>query len=140
MIPGGVEIEHDRGLRGHSDADALFHAAIDAVLGACGADDIGTLFPDDDDAHRGADSAALAVRVRRLVEARGFRIVSLDTIVVAERPKLAPHRPAMRGRLAEAFGVDLDRVNVKAKTGEGVGPTGRQETIEASAVALVTRA
>jgi len=139
LLLGGVEIPHDRGLAGHSDADALLHAAIDAVLGAAGQDDIGTLFPDDDDAHAGADSTALALRVHRLVHAKGFIVVSLDAVLIAERPKIAPHRARMRENLARAFDLAVDRVNVKAKTGEGVGPAGREEVIEATVVALVEK-
>lgn len=139
LVLGGVTIPHDRGLAGHSDADALLHAVIDAVLGATGSDDIGTLFPDDDPDHEGADSEALAERVHRLIAARGFRVVSLDAVLVAERPKLAPHRAAMRANVARVFGLDVDRVNVKAKTGEGVGVAGREEVIEATAVALVMK-
>ena len=139
LLLGGVEIPHDRGLAGHSDADALLHAAIDAVLGGCGQDDIGTLFPDDDPEHEGADSSRLAERVRRLVTAKGFAVVSMDAVLLAERPKIKPHRAAMRENLARLFDVDPERVNVKAKTGEGVGPAGRQEVIEATVVALVEK-
>lgn len=139
LVLGGLEIPHDRGLAGHSDADVLLHAAMDAVLGAAGEDDIGTLFPDRDPAHAGADSAALVRRVMRRVHARGFQVVSLDAVLVAEQPRIAPHRPAIRARLAALFGTDPQRVNVKAKTAEGIGAAGRGEVMEATVVALLRR-
>ncbi len=135
---GGVEIAHDKGLVGQSDADVLLHAAIDAILGASGDDDLGTLFPDDDPANAGIDSMVLAERVMRRTAARGFRLLSLDAVLLAERPRIKPHRGAMRANLAELFRLPVDRVNVKAKTGEKVGPVGEEQVIEATVVALVT--
>jgi 2-C-methyl-D-erythritol 2,4-cyclodiphosphate synthase len=136
-VIGGIVIPHDRGPLGHSDGDVLLHAAIDAVLGAAGLDDIGTLFPDRDPRYAGADSQDLCREAQRLVAAAGLRVVSLDAVVVAEAPRLAPHRPAMRARLGELFDVPEGRVNVKGKSGEGVGPEGRGELIEATVVALL---
>jgi 2-C-methyl-D-erythritol 2,4-cyclodiphosphate synthase len=136
LILGGVEIEHERGLEGHSDADVLTHAVIDALLGAAGLGDIGEHFPDTDEAFRGADSLAL---LRDVVAVLGAReILHVDVSVLMERPKLAPHKPAIRTALAGALGVTPDRVNVKATTGERLGFVGREEGIAALAVATLT--
>ena len=131
LVLGGVEIDHPRGLAGHSDADVLTHAAIDAVLGAAGAGDIGTLFPDDDERWRDADSIDL---LRTAVGTIGGRIVNVDTTLVCEEPRIAPHRAEMERVLAEATSA---RVSVKATTNEGMGWIGRGEGIACSAVALV---
>lgn len=139
LVLGGVEIPHERGLLGHSDADALAHAIMDALLGAIAAGDIGHLFPDNDPAYEGADSLALLRRVAALVRERGWRIENLDATVMAERPKLAPHIGAMRARLAEAAGLDVEDVSVKATTMEKMGHLGREEGIGAMAVATVSR-
>jgi 2-C-methyl-D-erythritol 2,4-cyclodiphosphate synthase len=139
LILGGIEIEHDLGLEGHSDADVLTHAVMDALLGAAGLGDIGEHFPDAEEQFRGADSIVLLQRVAELVAAEGLRVVNVDATVVLERPKLAPHRAAMRARLAEALGVDDRRVNVKATTGEGMGFVGRGEGAAALAVAALER-
>ena len=137
LILGGVEIEHDRGLAGHSDADVLTHAVIDALLGAAGLGDIGEHFPDTDPAYKGADSLAL---LRDAVALLGPReILNVDTTVVMERPKLSPHKSAIRERLAGALGVSPDRVSVKASTGEGMGFVGREEGVAALAVATLSR-
>ena len=133
----GVELPSDVGPVGHSDGDAVLHAACDAVLGAAGLDDIGTLFPDTDAAHAGMDSADICAETCRQVAAKGLRIVSLDVVVEAERPKLLSHRPAMRARLAELFGLDADRVNLRGKTAEKLGAIGRGEALRATAVALL---
>jgi len=135
LILGGVTIAHDRGLAGHSDADVLTHAVIDAVLGAAGLGDIGEHFPDTDPAWRGADSLALLRAVLPLLGPR--EVLHVDTTVVAERPKLAPHKAAMRAALAGALGVAPARVNVKATTGERMGFVGREEGIAAMAVATL---
>jgi 2-C-methyl-D-erythritol 2,4-cyclodiphosphate synthase len=135
LVLGGVRIEHDRGLAGHSDADVLTHAVIDALLGAAGLGDIGEHFPDTDAAYAGADSLALLRDVVALLGPR--EVLHVDTTVVAERPKLAPHKAAMRDRLAGAMGIAPDRVNVKATTGEGIGFAGREEGIAAMAVATL---
>jgi 2-C-methyl-D-erythritol 2,4-cyclodiphosphate synthase len=135
LILGGVEIAHDRGLAGHSDADVLSHAIADALLGAAGLGDIGLHFPDTDPAYAGADSIELLREVVRRLE--GAEVVHVDATVMMERPKLAPHREAMRARLAEALGVPVARVNVKATTGEGMGFVGRGEGVAAMAVATI---
>ena len=134
LILGGVDLPFDQGLVGHSDADVLTHAVIDALLGAAGLDDIGRHFPDSDPRWKGADSIVLLRQVVGDVGDAGLRICHVDTTVVMERPKLAPHRAAIRARLAEALGVTLAHVNVKASTGEGMGFDGRGEGIAALAV------
>ena len=139
LIIGGVRVEHELGLEGHSDADVLTHAIIDAVLGAAGLGDIGEHFPDTDERWRGADSIDLLRRAGQLVAGEGLRIVNVDATVVLERPKLAPHRAAMRGRLAAALGLEDRQVNVKATRGEGMGFVGRGEGAVAMAVASLER-
>ena len=140
LILGGVEIPHGLGLLGHSDADALLHAITDALLGAAGLGDIGRHFPDTDPAFRGADSSALLAETVRRVRAAGWAVGNVDSTVVAQAPKLAPHIEAMRARIAQVLGVEADRVNVKAKTAEKLGPVGQGLCIEARAVALLVRA
>lgn len=134
LILGGVEIPGELGLDGHSDADVLTHAVIDALLGAAGLGDIGEHFPDSDDRYRAADSIELLQIVLTRVIAQGLELVNVDTTVVMEHPKLTPHREAIRGRLAGALGVAPARVNVKATTGEGIGFVGRGEGVAALAV------
>ncbi|HSL95937.1 MAG TPA: 2-C-methyl-D-erythritol 2,4-cyclodiphosphate synthase [Thermoleophilia bacterium] len=134
----GVEVPHPQGLAGHSDADVAAHAVTDALLGAAGLGDIGQLFPDDDEAYRGADSIALLAEVRRRVAAAGWRVVNVDLTVVCEAPRLAPLRGAMAARLAAALGVTPEDVGVKATTTEGMGFAGRGEGIVALAVCLLT--
>jgi 2-C-methyl-D-erythritol 2,4-cyclodiphosphate synthase len=138
LVLGGVRLEHTHGLLGHSDADVLTHAVIDALLGAAGMDDIGALFPDTDAAYKDADSLALLRDVVDRIRGAGFAIEHVDTTVVMERPKLSPHRGAIRARLAEGLGVDSGRVNVKASTGEGLGFVGRGEGVAALAVATLS--
>jgi 2-C-methyl-D-erythritol 2,4-cyclodiphosphate synthase len=137
LVLGGVELEHDRGLEGHSDADALTHAIIDALLGAAGEVDIGALFPDTDAAYAGADSIDLLRQVVARLAARGLQVGNVDATVVMERPKLAPHREAIRDRLAAALAVEPGRVGVKATRGEGMGFVGREEGVACMAVALL---
>jgi 2-C-methyl-D-erythritol 2,4-cyclodiphosphate synthase len=137
LIIGGVRVEHELGLEGHSDADVLTHAVIDALLGAAGLGDIGEHFPDTDERWRGADSIDLLRRTAELLEGEGLRVVNVDATVVLERPRLAPHRAAMRARLAQALGLDERRVNVKATRGEGLGFVGRGEGATALAVAAL---
>ena len=137
LVLGGVDIPHARGLDGHSDADVLTHALMDALLGAARAEDIGTLFPDTDPAYEGADSLALLAHVAELLRTRGFAIVDVDCTVAAQAPKLAPHRQAMREHLAKAMGVPVDAVGVKATTTEHLGFVGREEGIAAWAVCLL---
>lgn len=139
LVLGGVPIDHDCGPVGHSDADVLLHAVIDALLGAAGLGDIGEWFPNTDAQWEAADSVGLLART--VEELRGFswRIVNLDCTIHAERPKLAEYKPAIRSRLAELLGTAIESINVKAKTGEAVGPVGREEAITAEAVVLLTR-
>jgi 2-C-methyl-D-erythritol 2,4-cyclodiphosphate synthase len=137
LVLGGVEIEHERGLLGHSDADVLAHAVADAVLGALREGDIGKLFPDTDPAFAGADSLKLLAHVGALARERGCAILDVDTVVVCERPKLSPHRDAMRANLAAALGISTDSVGVKATTTERLGFEGREEGIAAQAVVLL---
>jgi 2-C-methyl-D-erythritol 2,4-cyclodiphosphate synthase len=135
LILGGVEIPHERGLEGHSDADVLAHAVIDALLGAAGLGDIGEHFPDTEERYRDADSLALLETVLTTVIAAGFDVVNVDCTVVMEAPKLGPHRQAIRARLARTLGLSVTRVNVKATTSEGMGFVGRGEGVAALAVA-----
>jgi 2-C-methyl-D-erythritol 2,4-cyclodiphosphate synthase len=137
LILGGVEIPHAKGLRGHSDADALLHAITDALLGAAALGDIGTHFPDTDAQFQGADSAVLLAEAARRVRAKGFEIGNVDSTVIAQAPKLAPHIPVMRQSIAKALGLDLGQVNVKAKTAEKMGPVGEGLAMEARAVVLL---
>ncbi len=139
LIIGGVEIAHERGLLGHSDADVLLHALVDALLGAAAMGDIGRLFPDTDERFRDVDSRALLREVRDRLSAAGWRVVNVDTIINAQRPKMAPHIPLMVARIAEDLGIAPDCVNVKAKTAERLGFVGREEGISADAVALIER-
>lgn len=137
LVLGGVEIEHPRGLLGHSDADVLAHAVIDALLGAAALGDIGTHFPDTDEQYKDADSCVLLATVASMVRGHGFDILNVDSTVVARAPKLAPHVAHIRSRLADATDLPLDRVSVKAKTGDEVGPVGEGKAIAAYAIALV---
>jgi 2-C-methyl-D-erythritol 2,4-cyclodiphosphate synthase len=139
LVLGGVTIPHDRAAIGHSDADVLLHAVTDALLGATGLGDIGELFPDTDPANRGRDSAEMLAEAVRLLRAAGWRLVNLDCVIFAQRPKILPHRPAIRRRLADVLGVDETAVWLKAKTGEGVGPIGEERAIAAECVVLVER-
>lgn len=139
LILGGVRIEHELGLDGHSDADVLLHAITDALLGALGLGDIGEWFPNTDPRWQGADSVIFLQAATGEIRGRGWEIGNLDCTVHAERPKLSPLKPAIRSRLAELLAIPEDRINVKAKTGERVGPVGRQEAIDADAVVLLTR-
>jgi 2-C-methyl-D-erythritol 2,4-cyclodiphosphate synthase len=140
LILGGVTIPHPRGLQGHSDADALAHAITDALLGAAALGDIGRHFSDTDPAHEGADSMALLAEAARRVRSEGWVIGNVDSTIVAQAPKMAPHIAAMCERLAAALGVESSQVNVKAKTAEKMGPVGEGRAIEARAVCLLSRA
>jgi 2-C-methyl-D-erythritol 2,4-cyclodiphosphate synthase len=137
LVLGGMVIPFELGLDGHSDADAVCHAVIDAILGACGAGDVGRLFPDTDPSWAGADSLDLLRRAAAIVRDRGFDVVNVDVVVIAQRPKLAPYIETMRARVAEALGCDPAQVGVKGKTNEGVDSVGRGESIAAHAVALL---
>ena len=137
LILGGVEIPHHLGLDGHSDADVLVHAIMDALLGAAALGDIGKLFPDTDNAYLGIDSMILLARVVAAIQEKGYEVGNVDATVLAQKPKLAPHIPVMRTRIAAVLGVDEDQVNVKATTEERLGFTGKEEGIAAHAVCLI---
>ena len=139
LILGGVEIPHTHGLLGHSDADALCHAITDALFGAAALGDIGHHFPDTDAQYRGADSLALLAEAARRVRAAGWLVGNVDSTIIAQAPKLAPHILAMRQRLAQAIDVSVDQVSVKAKTAENMGPVGLGQAIEARAICLLWR-
>lgn len=139
LVLGGVEIPFEKGLLGHSDADVLMHAVMDALLGAAALGDIGMHFPDTDEAYRDADSGALLERTAVLVREAGYAVANVDALLVAERPKIAPYREAMRKEIAARLGLPIERVNVKATTTEGCGPEGRGECMRAHAVCLLER-
>ncbi len=140
LVLGGITVPHTHGLLGHSDADALLHAITDALLGAAALGDIGRHFPDTDERFKGADSGVLLAEAARRVREAGYEIVNLDSTVIAQAPKLAPHIPAMVERIAALLGLAPSQVNVKAKTAEKMGPVGQGDAIEARAVALLARA
>ena len=137
LVIGGVSIPHHRAAIGHSDADVLLHAITDALLGAAALGDIGEMFPDTDPANQGRDSADMLRRALDRVSAAGWRIVNLDCVIFAQRPKILPHRPAIRRRIAEILGIDEAAVWLKAKTGEGVGPIGEELAVGAECVVLI---
>jgi 2-C-methyl-D-erythritol 2,4-cyclodiphosphate synthase len=137
LVIGGVEIPFDRGLAGHSDADVLLHAITDALIGAAGLGDIGMHFPDTDPRYKGADSRELLRNVARLIETRGYEVANVDSTIIAQAPKMAPHIGRMRANIAADLGVSSDLVNVKAKTAEHLGALGRGEGIAAQAVVLL---
>ena len=139
LVLMGCQIPHDRGLAGHSDADVMLHALMDALLGAAGLGDIGLHFPDTDPAYRGADSAALLERVMGDLAERGWRVVNADVCLIGERPKIGPHRQRMQERVAPLLGIHADALNVKATTTEKLGFTGRGEGLAAQAVVLIER-
>ncbi|OGB37782.1 MAG: 2-C-methyl-D-erythritol 2,4-cyclodiphosphate synthase [Burkholderiales bacterium RIFOXYC2_FULL_59_8] len=138
LMLGGIEVPYHLGLMGHSDADVLQHAITDALLGAAALGDIGTHFPDTDARFKGADSSVLLTEAARRVRAKGFEIGNVDSTIIAQAPKLMPFMPAMRARLAQTLGINLDQVNVKAKTAEKMGPVGLGQAMEARAVVLLT--
>lgn len=137
LIMAGLRIEHNKGLAGHSDADVVLHAVVDALLGAAGLGDIGDAFPDDDPAYRNADSVMFLETTMARLYVKGFQVINVDVTIHAEEPKLGPIKTLLRQNLAKLLGLPLDRVNVKAKTGEHVGHIGRGEAIACHAVALV---
>jgi len=139
LMLGGVQIPYEKGLLGHSDADALLHAITDALLGAAGLGDIGRHFPDTDPRFQGADSSVLLAEAATRVRAQGWQIGNVDSTIVAQAPKMAPHIPAMRERIAATLGLAPEQVNVKAKTAEKLGPVGQGLSIEARAVVLLSR-
>ncbi len=140
LVLGGVEIPFEKGLVGHSDADVLLHAISDALLGACALGDIGQHFPDTDDEFDDINSRILLRKVRGLIRGKGYQVSNIDATVVAERPKLSPHIPTMRDRIAQDLSVDVDQISVKATTSEELGFVGNGEGITAQAVALLTQA
>ena len=140
LILGGVEVPHTLGLLGHSDADVLLHAITDALVGAAGLGDIGTHFPDTAAEFRGANSAVLLAEAMRRVAQQGWQVNNVDSTVIAQAPKLAPHIPGMRACIAKALGIEESQVNVKAKTAEKMGPVGQGAAMEARAVVLLVRA
>ena len=137
LILGGVEIEHTKGLLGHSAADALCHSVIDALFGAANLGDIGSHFPDTDPKYKGADSIGLLREAGRLIRESGYEIENIDSVIIAQKPKMAPHISAMAARMAEALNIDIEKISVKAKTNEKMGFTGREEGIEVRAVCLL---
>ncbi len=139
LILGGVEIQHHKGLLGHSDADVLIHAIMDALLGACALGDIGRHFPDTSDEFKGISSIILLKRVLDLIQNKGYCIMNIDATIVAQKPKLAPHIDLMRKNIAEALNTDIDNINIKATTEEKLGFTGREEGISAQAVCLLEK-
>ena len=139
LMLGGIEIPFDKGLQGHSDADALLHAITDALLGAAALGDIGTHFPDTDARFKGADSRVLLAEAARRVRVQGYEIGNIDSTVIAQAPKLMPHIAAMRAQIAQTLGLAVDQVNVKAKTSEKMGPVGLGQAMEARAVALIVK-
>lgn len=138
LVIGGVEVPYERGLAGHSDADVLLHAICDALLGAAGLGDIGAHFPDTDPRFHGIDSRKLLRHVAELVSSQALRVVNIDSTIIAQAPKMAPHIPRMRENIAADLGMDVGSVNVKAKTAERLGALGRGEGVAAQAVALLT--
>lgn len=139
LVLGGVRVEHTTGLDGHSDADVLLHAVTDALLGAAGLGDIGELFPDTDPQYQGADSSRFVIEAVRQVRQTGWQPVNVDCTIHAQRPKLSAYKPAIKQRLAELLAMPADTINVKAKTGERVGPVGREEAMCADAIVLIQR-
>lgn len=139
LVIGGVEIEWEKGLLGHSDADVLLHALMDAMLGAAALPDIGHQFPDSDPAYEGADSLLLLEKTMELVRGAGYALVNADCTVIAQRPKLAPHIGSMRRRISETLGMDIGQINIKATTEEGLGFTGEGAGIAAHAVVLIEK-
>jgi 2-C-methyl-D-erythritol 2,4-cyclodiphosphate synthase len=139
LILGGVTIKHSHGLLGHSDADALLHAVIDAILGAAGKADIGTLFPNTDAAWKGASSLELLRRVMAQIHGEGWRVINVDCSILAEAPKMAPHLAAMKKNIGEVLGIAAERIGIKATTTETLGFVGRKEGITATAVVLILR-
>jgi 2-C-methyl-D-erythritol 2,4-cyclodiphosphate synthase len=139
LIIGGVEIPYEKGLLGHSDADVLLHAIMDALLGAAALGDIGKHFPDHDPAYAGADSLELTRQVGKLLEEQGYQVGNIDATIIVQKPKMAPYREQMRQNIAAALGISLDQISIKATTEEGLGFTGTGEGISAQAVALIEK-
>lgn len=139
LILGGVKIEHDKGLKGHSDADVLCHAITDALLGTLALGDIGTHFPDDDPAYKNADSIELLKKVNSLIQKKGYSIVNIDSVVIAEKPKLMPYIRRIQVKIADSLGLSHDQISVKATTSEKMGYIGREEGINSQAIVLIQK-
>ncbi|MCI7144892.1 MAG: 2-C-methyl-D-erythritol 2,4-cyclodiphosphate synthase [Clostridiales bacterium] len=139
LVLGGVEIPYNRGLKGHSDADVLIHALMDALLGAAGLGDIGEHFPDSDPAYKGISSMVLLEKVKELLDESLYMVANADITLIAQKPKIGPYKEQMRDNIARVLGVDRDRINVKGTTTEGLGFTGREEGIACEAVASIYR-
>lgn len=139
LILGGVEIQHEKGLLGHSDADVLLHAIMDSILGALALGDIGKHFPDTDEKYKGADSMKLLEFVYNLIKEKGYAIGNLDATIIAQAPKMAPHIQTMRANIAKVLNTDIDNINVKATTEEGLGFTGNKEGISAQSICLLVK-
>jgi 2-C-methyl-D-erythritol 2,4-cyclodiphosphate synthase len=137
LIMGGVDIPYGKGLLGHSDADVLLHAIMDSILGAAALRDIGKHFPDTDERYRGISSILLLKEVGKLIKEKGYEIENIDSTIIAQRPKMAPHIPTMVDNIANALGIEVDRINVKATTEEGLGFTGSGEGISAQSICLL---
>ena len=138
LVIGGVNIPHEKGLLGHSDADVLIHALIDALLGACGLGDIGQHFPDTDPKWKGVDSKLLLHKVYKLISGAGYQVVNIDSTIIAEQPKLLPFIPEMRDVLSDLVGIKVDQINIKAKTSERLGAIGREECVVATVTVLLS--
>ncbi|WP_163192769.1 2-C-methyl-D-erythritol 2,4-cyclodiphosphate synthase [Clostridium thermarum] len=139
LIIGGVDIPYEKGLLGHSDADVLLHAVMDSLLGAAALGDIGKHFPDTDVKYKGASSLLLLKDVGELLKDKGYSVVNIDATIIAQKPKMAPHIPSMRQNIAETLGLDIDRINIKATTEEGLGFTGSGEGISAQSICLIEK-
>ncbi len=139
LILGGVKIEHELGLLGHSDADCLLHAIAEAIIGAMGKGDLGTFFPDTSDEFKGIDSMILLSKVNEMMVKEGYQIVNVDSLIMIQRPKMLPHIPKMKVNIAKALNIEVDQVNVKATTGEKVGIIGKEEAVLAQAVVLLNK-
>lgn len=139
LIIGGVHIPHEKGLLGHSDADVLTHAIMDALLGAAALGDIGTHFPDTAEEYKGSDSLELLKKVKSMLKEKNFKIINIDGVIIAQEPKMKPHIPEMKKMLCEVLGLDMDHLNIKATTEEGLGFTGTKEGISSQVVVLIDR-
>lgn len=139
LIIGGVHIPHEKGLLGHSDADVLTHAIMDALLGAAALGDIGTHFPDTAEEYKGSDSLELLKKVKTMLKEKNFKIINIDGVIIAQEPKMKPHIPEMKKMLCEVLGLDMDHLNIKATTEEGLGFTGTKEGISSQVVVLIDR-
>ncbi len=139
LILGGVKIEHDKGLKGHSDADVLIHAITESLIGAMGKGDLGTFFPDTDDAYKGVESTKLLARINDILKDEGYEISNIDSIIYAQQPKIKPHTEKMKLIISEILNIELEQINIKATTGEKVGVIGKEEAIAAESICLIIK-